>query len=52
VGKLSFEDQKLVENVRAFIAHVLSLKPSTVRGQYVKSIAMSATMSPSVRVAA
>jgi large subunit ribosomal protein L1 len=52
VGKLSFEDQKLVENVRAFIAHVLSLKPSTVRGQYVKSIAMSATMSPGVRVAA
>jgi len=52
VGKLSFEEQKLVENVRAFIGHVLSLKPSTVRGQYVKSIALSATMSPSVRVAA
>jgi large subunit ribosomal protein L1 len=52
VGKLSFEPQKLVENVRAFIGHVLSLRPATVRGQYVKSIALSATMSPSVRVAA
>jgi len=52
VGKLSFEEQKLAENVRAFIGHVLSLKPSTVRGQYIKSIALSATMSPSVRVAA
>ena len=52
VGKLSFEEKKLVENVRALIGHVLSLKPAAVRGQYVKSIAMSATMSPSVRVAA
>jgi large subunit ribosomal protein L1 len=52
VGKLSFDGPKLVENVRAFIAHVLSLKPSTVRGQYVKGISLSATMSPSVRVAA
>ena len=52
VGKLSFDEQKLAENVRAFINHVLSLKPATVRGQYVKGIALSATMSPSVRVAA
>jgi large subunit ribosomal protein L1 len=52
VGKLSFDEPKLVENVRAFITHVLSLKPATVRGQYLKGIALSATMSPSVRVAA
>jgi len=38
--------------VRAFIAHVLALKPAAVRGQYVKGIVISATMSPSVRVAA
>ena len=52
VGKLSFDQQKLAENVRAFISHVLSLKPASVRGQYVKGIALSATMSLSVRVAA
>ncbi len=52
VGKLSFDQQKLAENVRAFIGHVLALKPAAVRGQYVKGIAISATMSPSVRVAA
>jgi large subunit ribosomal protein L1 len=52
VGKLSFDQQKLAENVRAFIGHVLSLKPASVRGQYVKGIALSATMSLSVRVAA
>ncbi|MCA9190917.1 MAG: 50S ribosomal protein L1 [Planctomycetales bacterium] len=52
VGKLSFDPQKLVENIEAFIAYVNSLKPNAVRGTYVKSIAVCATMSPSVRVAA
>jgi large subunit ribosomal protein L1 len=52
VGKLSFDQNKLVENVQAFLNYINSLKPSTVRGQYIKGIALSATMSPSVRVAA
>jgi len=52
VGKLSFEPQKLEENIKTFIDHVLSIKPAAVRGQYIKSIAISATMSPSVRVQA
>jgi large subunit ribosomal protein L1 len=52
VGKLSFDEKKLVENVQAFITYVMGLKPAAIRGQYVKSIALSATMSPSVRVAA
>lgn len=52
VGKLSFDENKLAENVQTFINYVLSLKPVAVRGQYVKGIALSATMSPSVRVAA
>ncbi len=51
VGKLSFEPKKLEENISAFLAYVQSLKPNTVRGTYVKSIAICATMSPSVRVA-
>jgi large subunit ribosomal protein L1 len=52
VGKLSFDQNKLVENVQAFLNYIASLKPGTVRGQYIKGIALSATMSPSVRVAA
>ena len=52
VGKLSFDDGKLVDNVRAFINYVVGLKPMAVKGQYVKGIAISATMSPSVRVQA
>lgn len=50
VGKLSFEPAKLAENISAFINHVVSIKPAAVRGQYIKGIALSATMSPSVRV--
>ncbi len=52
VGKLSFDPQKLTENIEAFINFVNSLKPQAVKGTYVKSIALCATMSPSVRVAA
>jgi large subunit ribosomal protein L1 len=50
VGKLSFDAPKLVDNIRTFINHVLNMKPASVKGQYVKSVALSATMSPSVRV--
>lgn len=52
VGKLSFDPAKLVDNIRAFIDHIQSLQPSSVRGQYLKSISISATMSPGVMVAA
>jgi large subunit ribosomal protein L1 len=50
VGKLSFEAPKLAENISAFISHVMNIKPAAVRGQYIKGIALSATMSPSVLV--
>jgi large subunit ribosomal protein L1 len=52
VGKLSFDENKLAENVQTFLNYLLGLKPATVRGQYVKGIVLSATMSPGVRVAA
>jgi large subunit ribosomal protein L1 len=51
-GKLSFDTEKLVENISAFMNYVMNLKPSTIKGQYVKTIAISATMSPSVRIQA
>ncbi len=52
VGKLSFDEPKLAENIRGFISYVVGMKPAAVKGQYVKGIAISATMSPSVRVQA
>ena len=50
VGKLSFDEPKLVENIQAFISHVTGMKPLAIKGQYIKGIAVSATMSPAVRV--
>ena len=50
VGKISFDAPKLVENISTFINHVTNLKPSSVRGQYIKNIGISATMSPGIRV--
>lgn len=52
VGKLSFETDKLRENVEAFIQHINNLKPMAVKGVYIRGIALSATMSPGVRIAA
>jgi large subunit ribosomal protein L1 len=52
VGKLSFDNQKLLENIQAFINHIQNLKPTAVKGTYVKGLSVSATMSPSVRIAA
>ncbi|NLS91050.1 MAG: 50S ribosomal protein L1 [Planctomycetaceae bacterium] len=51
VGKLSFEADKLVQNIQSFIEFVQNLKPAAVRGQYMRGVAISATMSPGVRVA-
>jgi large subunit ribosomal protein L1 len=52
VGKLSFDERKLAENIHAFIQHVVGMKPHSVKGQYIKGITVSATMSPGVHVAA
>jgi large subunit ribosomal protein L1 len=51
VGKLSFDAPKLTENVEAFLEKVTSLKPPSVKGTFIKGAHISATMSPSVRLA-
>jgi large subunit ribosomal protein L1 len=51
VGKLSFDQTKLQENIETFINFVLHLKPQSIKGVYVKSVAICGTMSPSVRIA-
>ncbi len=50
-GKIKFEQQQLVDNLEAFLQFVNNLKPAAVKGQYIKSITISATMSPGVKVA-
>jgi large subunit ribosomal protein L1 len=50
VGKLSFEDDKLVANVTAFVDQIRAVKPSGVKGNYIRSITLSATMTPGVPV--
>ena len=50
IGKVSFEADKLAENANELIKTLLKLKPSTVKGTYVKSIYLSSTMSPSVAI--
>ena len=50
VGKISFDDQKLLENTREVLQAIIKLKPSAAKGTYVKSITVSSTMSPGVKV--
>jgi len=50
VGKLNFENEKLVENAKAFINTIIKMKPSSAKGQYVKSLFLSSTMGPGLRI--
>ena len=50
IGKVSFSDEDLLENLNAFVKTILRAKPQTAKGTYVKSISLSATMSPAVKV--
>jgi large subunit ribosomal protein L1 len=51
VGKASFDQAKLIDNIKAFVDHIVGMQPSSVRGQYVKSVSISGTMTPGVGVA-
>lgn len=51
VGKQSFEEEKLIGNVEAFVAHLKKVKPVSAKGTYLKKVCLCATMSPSVTVA-
>ena len=51
VGKMSFDEDKLVENINAFVEQVRSVKPSGVKGNFINGVVLSATMSPGIRLA-
>jgi large subunit ribosomal protein L1 len=48
IGKVSFEENKIVDNVRALINTVVKLKPASAKGVYLKSISLSSTMGPGI----
>ena len=50
IGKASFEDNKLAENLTTFVGVILKAKPSTVKGKYVKNISISSTMGPGIKL--
>ncbi len=50
IGRVSFEPRKVVENAREFIKTVVKLKPAAAKGTYIKSIYLSSTMSPGIKV--
>lgn len=51
VGKMSFDSEKLVDNISTFLDFVGGMKPQSIKGTYIKGIAICGTMSPSVRIA-
>lgn len=50
LGKLNFENEKLADNVRAFLNTINKMKPSSAKGQYVKSLFLTSTMGPGIKI--
>lgn len=50
IGKVSFEPDKIIENAREFLGTIVKLKPAAAKGTYIKSIYLSSTMSPGIKV--
>ncbi len=50
VGKYSFDENKLVDNIRAFMETIKKMRPASAKGTYIKKVSLSATMSPGVMV--
>ncbi|RMD51125.1 MAG: 50S ribosomal protein L1 [Ignavibacteria bacterium] len=50
LGKLDFEEEKLVDNAKAFLQTIIKLRPSSAKGQYVRSLYLSSTMGPGLPI--
>ena len=50
VGKVSFDDEKLIENIKSFVSIIVKSKPSVVKGTYIKNVALTTTMGPGIKI--
>lgn len=50
IGKVSFSEEDLLSNLDAFVAHILRIKPASVKGDYVKNISIASTMGPGIKI--
>ena len=50
IGNVTFTEEQLLENLEAFMSTIIKVKPSTVKGDYVKNIAVSTTMGPGIKI--
>lgn len=50
IGKVSFDEAKLLENLNAFVSIIIKSKPAVVKGKYIKNISVSTTMGPGVKI--
>ena len=50
IGKVSFSDEDLLENLNAFVSTIIKVKPATAKGEYIMNISISSTMGPGVKV--
>ena len=50
VGKVSFDDEKLVDNVKAFMDVIIKSKPQAAKGIYLKGVSLASTMGPGIKV--
>lgn len=50
VGKVSASSEKIVENVKSFIDHINSKRPSTVKGEFIQKVCISSSMGPAVKI--
>lgn len=50
LGKVSFDDKKIAENMKAFMDLIIKLKPSVVKGSYIKGVSITSTMAPGIKI--
>jgi large subunit ribosomal protein L1 len=50
IGKVSFDESKLLENLVSFVEMVIKSKPNSVKGTYIKNISISSTMGPGIKI--